>query len=146
MNTSITVATRTDYPRMAEIWESAVRATHHFLSAEDFEYYKARITTYFEHVALYLYKDPSGAVTGFIGVSPDSVEMLFVDNAFRGQGIGKALLAFAIEQLGVCKVDVNEQNTQAIGFYTRMGFRITGRSPLDSEGKAYPLLHMQVRG
>ena len=30
----------TDYPRLMEIWESAVSSTHDFLKEEDFLYYK----------------------------------------------------------------------------------------------------------
>jgi len=39
-------------------------------------------------------------------------------------------------------VDVNEQNDQAVGFYRKMGFTETGRSPTDDDGRPYPLLHM----
>jgi putative acetyltransferase len=39
--------------------------------------------------------------------------------------------------------DVNEQNAQAVGFYVRMGFVETGRSPLDSQGRPYPLIHLR---
>ena len=50
--------------------------------------------------------------------------MLFVENESRGMGIGKKLLNFAIDSLGLRKVDVNEQNTQALGFYEYKGFKI----------------------
>ena len=33
----------TDYPRLMEIWESAVLSTHDFLKEEDFVYYKERL-------------------------------------------------------------------------------------------------------
>ena len=140
----ITASTNTDWPRMAEIWESAVRATHDFLSAEDFEYYKARIMTYFGQVNSYLYKTTDGITAAFIGIADGNIEMLFVDNDFRGKGIGSQLVAFAVEELGANKVDVNEQNHLATGFYIRMGFRIVGRSPQDGDGKDYPLLHMRI--
>ncbi len=42
------------------------------------------------------------------------------------------------------KVDVNEQNPQAVGFYEHMGFRLVSKSELDGEGKPYPILHMQL--
>ena len=45
---------------------------------------------------------------------------------------------------GATLVDVNEQNEQAVGFYLKMGFTVTGRSPLDAQGKPYPLLHMAL--
>jgi putative acetyltransferase len=36
----IRLAAKNDYPEIMGIWESAVRATHHFLSEEDFNYFK----------------------------------------------------------------------------------------------------------
>lgn len=136
-------ATVADYPRLQAIWESAVQATHNFLSEEDFAYYRSRLTDYFAQVELYVYKDEQGELAGFIGVADGHVEMLFVDNAFRRQGVGRQLLSFAVTRLNARRLDVNEQNQQALGFYTHMGFKIMGRSPLDGEGKPYPLLHLQ---
>lgn len=37
----------TDYPRLIEIWESAVLSTHDFLKEEDFLYYKEQLPVYF---------------------------------------------------------------------------------------------------
>lgn len=70
--------------------------------------------------------------------------MLFVDNDYRGSGIGKKLATYAISDLQVTKVDVNEQNAQAVGFYNYIGFKILRKSELDGEGKEYPVLHMQL--
>lgn len=44
--------TPADYPRLAEIWESAVRHTHDFLAEADFRYYKAQLPSYFPYVSL----------------------------------------------------------------------------------------------
>jgi len=44
----------------------------------------------------------------------------------------------------VTKVDVNEQNGQAIGFYHHCGFKTIKRSELDALGKPHPTLHMQL--
>ncbi|WP_374755463.1 hypothetical protein [Runella slithyformis] len=46
--------------------------------------------------------------------------------------------------MNVQRVDVNEQNPQALGFYERMGFAVISRSALDGLGKPYPLLHLQL--
>lgn len=139
-------ATAADHQRLSVIWESAVRATHDFLTEEDFAYYKARLTSYFAQVSLFAYQTSAGELAGFIGIADSSVEMLFVHDAFRGQGVGRALLHFAVHRLHARRLDVNEQNSQATGFYTRMGFKVTGRSPVDGEGKPYPLLHLEYAG
>lgn len=89
-------------------------------------------------------KNDSGSILGFVGIYDSKVEMLFILNEARGQGVGKVLLQYAIEQLGATKVDVNEQNPQAVGFYEYMGFRVVSRSPLDDMGKPFPILHMTL--
>lgn len=131
----------TDYPRLIEIWENAVLNTHDFLKEEDFLYFKKQLPVYFQYVML-LGFEQEGVLVGFMGIANGNLEMLFVDNCCRGAGIGKQLVAYAIANLQVTKVDVNEQNTQAVGFYKYMGFNIVGRSELDGEGKEYPILHM----
>lgn len=133
----------TDYPRLIEIWESAVLNTHDFLKEEDFLYYKKQLPVYFQYVTLVGFEQ-DGILAGFMGIAEENLEMLFVDNDYRGTGIGKKLIAYATANLHVTKVDVNEQNTQAVGFYKYMGFKIVRRSELDGEGKEYPILHMQL--
>lgn len=133
----------TDYPRLIEIWESAVLNTHDFLKEEDFLYYKKQLPVYFQYVTLVGFEQ-DGILAGFMGIAEENLEMLFVDNEYRGTGIGKKLIAYATANLHVTKVDVNEQNTQAVGFYKYMGFNIVRRSELDGEGKEYPILHMQL--
>ena len=133
----------TDYPRLMEIWESAVSSTHDFLKEEDFLYYKEQLPVYFQHVTLFGFEQ-EGILIGFMGIAEGNLEMLFVDDNYRGTGIGKRLITYAIGNLQVTKVDVNEQNIKAVGFYKYMGFSIYKRSNLDGEGKEYPILHMQL--
>ena len=133
----------TDYPRLMEIWKSAVLSTHDFLKEEDFLYYKEQLPNYFQHVTLFGFEQ-EGALVGFIGIAEGNIEMLFVDNNYRGTGVGKSLITYAISDLQVTKVDVNEQNIQAVGFYKYIGFNTYKRSDLDGEGKEYPILHMQL--
>lgn len=48
-----------------------------------------------------------------------------------------------IENYGVERLAVNEQNPQAKGFYEHMGFRVYKRTELDEQGNPYPLLYMR---
>lgn len=139
----ITPGEKKDYSVLVDIWESAVKATHDFLSDDDFEFYKKHIYIYFEHVSLFVYRNENGEAKGFLGISEDSIEMLFVDNKSRGTGIGKLLLDYAVNRLNAQKVDVNEQNTQALEFYYHFGFKEVGRDEYDGEGKGYPILHLE---
>lgn len=138
-------ATEAQHPQLAAIWESSVRATHHFLKPEDIEFYKHIVQTEaFKAVTLHCIKAEDDTTIGFSGIYGEGLEMLFVDAAYIGKGAGKTLLQHAIKTLGVTKVDVNEDNTEAYQFYERNGFRTTGRSPLDASGKAYPIVHMSL--
>jgi putative acetyltransferase len=64
--------------------------------------------------------------------------MLFVDANQRGNGIGKALITYGIDNL-----DINEQNPGARGFYEHMGFKAVERSEFDDQGNPYPILVMK---
>ncbi|SHF41689.1 GNAT family N-acetyltransferase [Pedobacter caeni] len=132
---------KTDYLQLEKIWESAVSNTHHFLKKEDFLYYKEQLPVYFDHVKLLGFEDADSLI-GFLGVADGNLEMLFIHHDYRGKGIGKKLAGYAINHLKVTKVDVNEQNEQAVGFYKHIGFRILDRSEVDGQGKEYPILHM----
>lgn len=142
-NENIYPVTKTDYPRIMEVWEASVRATHHFLTEADIQFYKPLILDqYLDAVDLYCTKTDD-TITGFLGLSDGMVQMLFIHPDTRGLGIGKALLQFAMEK-GIRKVDVNEQNQQAVGFYEHMGFVVIGRSEVDGTGKLYPILSMEL--
>lgn len=135
-----------DYARVVEVWEASVRATHDFVTEADIEVFRPLVRDGLPEVPqLLCVRERAGQVAGFIGVQDGKVEMLFVHPAWRGQGIGRRLLSYAVTTLGASELDVNEQNPQALGFYLRMGFEVVGRSAVDSMGKPYPLLHMWTR-
>jgi putative acetyltransferase len=122
-----------------------VLATHDFLSGEA---YRALVPVVRDVLAtfapLYCLRDGTGAPYAFLGVADGTIEMLFVHPDHRGVGAGRALVDYATRTLGATRVDVNEQNAQAAGFYARMGFQQVGRSPLDPFGNPYPILHLEL--
>lgn len=135
-----------DFPRVIEVWEASVRATHHFISEADIQFFKPRLRDVLPVLALACARDEQDRVAGFTAVAHGNVDMLFIHPAFRGQGVGRRLLRYAIDSLDATTLDVNEQNEQAGGFYRRMGFEAVGRSERDGTGKPYPLLHMRLAG
>ncbi|HRQ36850.1 MAG TPA: GNAT family N-acetyltransferase [Chloroflexota bacterium] len=134
-----------DFPRVVEVWEASVRATHHFVREADIEIFRPLVREALPHVAeLACVRDDDGLVAGFVGVAAQKVEMLFVHPEARGLGAGRQLLTYAIETFQANGLDVNEQNEQAVGFYLHMGFEVIGRSERDGTGKPYPLLHLHL--
>lgn len=136
--------TKKDYTRLIELWEASVRSTHDFLTDKEIDRLKNLVFgKYFDSVLLKCFKNNQSNILGFCGILDQKIEMLFVEPNAQGQGIGTILCQDAILRYAVTKVDVNEQNTRAVTFYKKMGFKIVRRSDLDAEGKPYPILHMR---
>ncbi|MBX2949218.1 MAG: GNAT family N-acetyltransferase [Crocinitomicaceae bacterium] len=137
---------KTEYrEELLSVWEKSVVATHHFLKTEDFLEIKQFLREFdFETITVFCLLEET-KVVGFIGIENAKIEMLFLDPAHSGQGWGTRLTAFAIEQFGVNRVDVNEQNTAAKHFYEKQGFEVVERTEKDDLGKDYPLLRMQLK-
>lgn len=135
-----------DMEEILDTWESSVRATHDFLSEEDIISIKPQVIEGAKYVSkLLCVRDENGIIKAFMGIHDFKIEMLFVSNESRGNGIGKRLVEYAIEVLNVNYVDVNEQNPQAVGFYKHMGFEIFKKSNFDEQGNPFPILHMKLK-
>ena len=140
----IVKASEKDYDEIARVWEASVRATHHFLPEDYLQEIKALLPVIFPAVRIYIFQGAKDEIHGFLGVSERKIEMLFIRPDRMAKGIGRLMTEFAIKKLNADKVDVNEQNEQAVGFYQRMGFVIEGRTDKDGMGRPYPLLQMKL--
>ncbi|WP_051163747.1 GNAT family N-acetyltransferase [Nocardia brevicatena] len=136
---------REEWPTLVRIWRSAVEATHDFLTPEDIDFYQARIANDHLSAVSLTVATIDNIPVGFSGVADGNLEMLFIDNAHRGQGVGTALLRKAIDEIPGLLVDVNEQNPQAVGFYEHHGFVTLARSDSDADGRPFPILHLGRR-
>ncbi|MFC9518930.1 GNAT family N-acetyltransferase [Nocardiaceae bacterium NPDC056970] len=132
----------TEWPTLVRIWRSAVEATHHFLAPEDIAFFESRMASDYLPAVDLTVADVDGVPAGFSGIAGDSLEMLFVDDAYRGRGVGSALLERALADRPDLILDVNEQNPQAVGFYEHHGFVTLRRSATDADGRPFPILHM----
>lgn len=145
MNYTIDTCDPSVFPILVKIWEDSVRKTHSFLTEEDIAYFKPLILdSYLYAVDLRVVRDSDGQILGFLGVAEGNLEMLFLHSDAFGKGLGKLCLEYAIHEMGVNKLDVNEQNEQALGFYLHCGFKVIGRSELDPQGKPFPILHLAL--
>ena len=129
---------------LADVWERSMRATHDFLLPGEVERLRAVVPDALEGVPRLLVAEEAGTPVGFLGADGDFVEMLFVDPGWRGRGVGRVLMSRATEALGAREVSVNEQNPQAVGFYEHLGFSVYRRTPVDDDGRPYPLLYMRL--
>lgn len=142
-------ALRADWPALTALWEASVRATHSFLAEADIRDIRAQLEPqYFPQVELWVVRGTGGQPLAFLGVAAGAVEarveMLFVHPAAFGHGHGTLLLRHAVQELGACELDVNEQNPKALAFYQRRGFAVVGRSARDGQDRPYPLLRLRL--
>ena len=146
MKTSIFSASDADFAELTGLWEASVRATHDFLGEEDLLAIRSQMPeVYLPAVDLFVVRDTAtGPVKAFAGICAGNLEMLFVHPDHMGEGLGTLLLDYVTANHGVTKVDVNEQNIRAVGFYLSKGFRIVSRDVLDSAGRPYPILHLEL--
>lgn len=139
-----------DFAAAADVWESSVRATHDFLSESDIQRFRALLPDYFAKASLLvgLFSAAGDELLGFAGVNTEeqSLDMLFLRADCLGQGMGEALLRWAVRYGGAVHVDVNEQNPKALRFYERHGFTVQSRSERDGLGNPFPILHLTYQG
>jgi putative acetyltransferase len=135
-----------DLDTLVALWERSVRATHDFLTEADIDALHPLVGDALSDDALELWvlTETTDVPIGFLGLAGNDIAALFLEPAHRGQGGGRRLVAHAQERRdGDLTVDVNEQNAAARGFYEALGFVVVDRSPLDDDGRPFPILHMR---
>ena len=101
---------------LAYLWERSVRASHNFLKECDIANLKP-----------------------YVKEALQAVGTLLVAHS------GQECAAFCGIDLHIYKVDVNEQNPKAAGFYRRMGFEEYRRDETDDQGNPFPILRMRLK-
>lgn len=93
---------------------------------------------YFEQVkeilpdsTVYVYED-KGSVQGFIGLTENYIEGIFVEESMRDRGIGTQLLHQVKQLFSSLTLQVYEKNQSALRFYFKEGFQIK-KKQIDSE-------------
>lgn len=84
---------------------------------------------------MYVYDD--GIIKGLIQIDKDELVQLYVDYFFWNQGVGSALLDYAIQEHNVSFLWALEKNKDAIRFYERHGFHLTDTKKLEEGTDEY---------
>ncbi|WDT66316.1 GNAT family N-acetyltransferase [Companilactobacillus crustorum] len=130
--------------QLLSIWEKSVKATHKFLSDTEIEKIKEYVPEGLRNVShLIIITDDEDSPIAFMGIENKLIEMLFVSPDQRGHGLGTMLINYGIENYAINKVNVDEQNPIAKGFYEHLGFKVYRRSETDEQGNPYPILYMK---
>lgn len=129
--------------QLLDVWESSIKATHHFLSENEIENIKKYVPQALREIPhLVIIENENRVPMGFMGIVEQHLEMLFISGEERGKGFGKELLQYGIEKYAIRDMAVNEQNPLAKSFYEHLGFKVFKRTENDEQGNPYPLLYM----
>lgn len=139
-------AVEKDSKEILQLWLNVSVAAHGFI---DQEYWQNCLDLVEKQILpqaeTYIYADKR-KIKGFISVLDGNyIGALFVKNEFQGQGIGKKLLEYVRRQRPNLSLKVYAQNTQALGFYQKQGFKIISEALEEATGEK-ELLMAWARG
>lgn len=112
-----------DLQPVMSIWLNSNIDAHPFISAD---YWKSNFDSVQEMIPrsdVFVF-EKNGAVNGFIGIVNGYIAGIFINKSERGKGIGTELINTAKKFNNRLCLSVYEQNTAAIKFYKKSGFRI----------------------
>ena len=114
---------KVDINRVADIWLTTNLKAHFFISEQywisNYEFVKEMLP----QAEVYVYEDDK-MIQGFIGVSDEYIEGIFVSDEMQSRGIGKILLDYIKDKKDRLQLKVYQKNVRAMSFYQREGFTI----------------------
>ena len=78
-----------------------------------------------------------GLIKGFIQMNGTEICKIYVDTFFQGEGIGKELIEYAINEYHANNLWALEKNERAICFYKKHGFNLTGQKNFEEDTVEY---------
>ena len=112
---------KADINKVADIWLDTNIKAHYFIPAQ---YWKRNFDLVKElllQATVYVYEDKQ-EIQGFVGLSDEYIEGIFVSAEMQSQGIGKILLNYVKGKRNNLLLNVYQKNARAISFYQREGF------------------------
>ena len=110
-----------DLPFVLDIWLSANLSAHSFIPARYWQAHLPQVAEALPQAEIFVLEE-EGAVQGFIGLSGQWVEGLFVAEGARGRGVGRLLMEQAKAGREMLELEVYQKNQAARRFYQREGF------------------------
>ena len=134
---------KADIDSVTDIWLDTNMKAHYFIPTQ---YWKSNFELVKElllQATVYVYEDKQ-EIQGFIGLSNEYIEGIFVSDEMQSCGIGKLLLDYIKNKKIRLRLNVYQKNIRALSFYQREGFDIQSEGLDDATGeKEYTMLWKQ---
>ena len=136
---------KVDINRVADIWLKTNLKAHFFIPEQywisNYEFVKEMLP----QAEVYVYEDDK-MIQGFIGVSDEYIEGIFVSDEMQSRGIGKMLLDYIKDKKDRLQLKVYQKNVRAMSFYQREGFTIQSESMDEFTGEKEYVMNWESSG
>ena len=114
-----------DLDTVMQIWLHGNLNAHAFIAASFWTEHFEMVRDLLPQAELYVHEDAgTRQIDGFIGLTENHIEGIFVAKAARSKGIGKALLEYAKSRKPCLTLSVYQKNQRALAFYRREQFTV----------------------
>ena len=112
-----------DLDAVMQIWLHGKLDAHPFIPASFWTDHFEMVRDMLPQAELYVHEnEATRQIDGFIGLTENHIEGIFVAKAARSKGIGKALLKYAKSRKPRLTLGVYQKNERALAFYQREQF------------------------
>mgnify|MGYP002544378055 FL=1 len=112
-----------DLGTVMQIWLHGNLNAHAFIAASFWRGHFEMVRDLLLQAELYVHENEAPRqIDGFIGLTENHIEGIFVAKAARSKGIGKALLEYAKSRRPRLDLSVYQKNERALAFYRREQF------------------------
>ena len=112
-----------DLDAVMQIWLHSNLDAHAFIAASFWTEHFEMVRDLLPQAELYVHEnEDTRQIDGFIGLTENHIEGIFVAKSARSKGIGRALLEYAKSRKPRLTLSVYQKNERAIAFYRREKF------------------------
>ena len=112
-----------DLDTVMQIWLHGNLDAHAFIPASFWKAHFGMVRDMLPQAELYVHENEAPRqIDGFIGLTGNHIEGIFVAKAARSKGVGKALLEYAKSRKPSLTLSVYQKNQRALAFYRREQF------------------------
>ncbi len=112
-----------DLDTVMQIWLHGNLDAHAFIPASFWKAHFEMVRDMLPQAELYVHENEAPRqIDGFIGLTGNHIEGIFVAKAARSKGVGKALLEYAKSRKPSLTLSVYQKNQRALAFYRREQF------------------------
>jgi len=136
----------TDIEKLSGIWLDASLKAHPFIGESRLLEQRRLIEEeYLPKAETWVACHASQAI-GFISLLDSFVGGIFIAPNRQGMGVGRKLIAHALERHGELSLEVYTRNEQAARFYASLGFREMSRRDVDDFGYPFENATLHLKG